>query len=254
MSVEHGPPGVGTGVENEPVPTGKNALGLGYGTTGDQHLGKQVRSGRGQLKRVLIVLNRHNQHMRSGLGIDIPKRHSPLSAMHHSGRNLPTHDLTKQTRLHSTHSQRLIHTPNDRNKRTSGARTSGTAPDEERTRGAVSAQARRANGERPSERPSKRRKAEPEQTNEQRQASERSGGNWRAGASERTASEREQSNGGLASERAKPAGERSGRTGRQRGKPRPPKRGALKKSPEQASRPRQNASDDERKRQAADGS
>jgi hypothetical protein len=109
MSMEHGPPSITPGVENKPVPTGRNPFGLSHGSPSNEHLSKHVRRGGSQLKRVLVVIRGNHQNVRSRLSIDVPKRQSPLSAMHHSGRNLPTHDPTKQTRVHSTHSQRLIH-------------------------------------------------------------------------------------------------------------------------------------------------
>jgi hypothetical protein len=105
MSVEHGPPSIFTGVEHQPIPTLRDPRFPRNRSTSGNHLGKDSRSRRGQRQRILMMVNRHHQHMHPSLRIDVKNGQRRRRPMHHGSRHVPRNDLAEQTVSHNTHTQ-----------------------------------------------------------------------------------------------------------------------------------------------------
>ena len=105
VSVEHRPSSIFTGVEHQPIPTLRDPGITRNRSTSNNHLSQQGRSRGSQRKRVLMMLNRHHQHMNPSLRIDVQHSQGRRRAMHHGSRHIPRNDLAKQTVSHNTHTQ-----------------------------------------------------------------------------------------------------------------------------------------------------
>src|SRR5882757_7820069 len=105
VSVEHRPSSIFTGVEHQPIPTLRDPGITRNRSTSNNHLSQQGRRGRSQRQRVLMMLNRHHQHMNPSLRIDVQHSQGRRGPMHHGSRHIPRNDLAKQTVSHNTHTQ-----------------------------------------------------------------------------------------------------------------------------------------------------
>ena len=108
VHVEHGLPGIGVGVEHDPVPALSDALQLRNLLRGRHHITQQLRIGRRQLPHIPVPLPRHDKHMNPSLRLNIPKRKGRLVLEHNLGRNLPRNDPLEQG-LGIAHAPHPIH-------------------------------------------------------------------------------------------------------------------------------------------------
>ncbi len=111
VSMEHRPPSIFASVEHQPIPTLRDPRKTRNRSPGSDNLGQNRRRGGSQRKRVLMMLNRHHQHMHLSLRVNVPNSQGPRRPMHHGSRNLPSNDLAKQAVSHNTHDPRPYRSP-----------------------------------------------------------------------------------------------------------------------------------------------
>ena len=119
VDVEDGLPGIGIGVEDNPVPGLENPLDLGNLPSSGDNIGKQLRISGSKLGNVPIPLPRHDKHMNSGLRPDIPEGKGGVVLINNVGRDLPGDDPFEES-LGITHTNTLS-TPHKRQRASDSA-------------------------------------------------------------------------------------------------------------------------------------
>jgi hypothetical protein len=107
MNVKNGLPGIGIGVEHNPVPALEHTLELGNLTSGSNKVTQQRRIPSSKLSKVPVPLPRHNKHMNPSLRPNIPEGKGGLIRIDNIGRDLTSNDAFKES-LVLTHGKNPI--------------------------------------------------------------------------------------------------------------------------------------------------
>src|ERR1700722_2284368 len=100
VHVPDGLPAVLAGVEDDPVPTGLDALGdRDLACRADEFV-KQPAARGGEGRHVREMVSRHHQDVRWRLGVDVTEGDGPLSVQHYRGRDLSGRDPAEQAVWH----------------------------------------------------------------------------------------------------------------------------------------------------------
>jgi hypothetical protein len=97
MNVEDGLPGIGVGVEDDPIPRLEDPLELGNLTSSERDGGKKRRIPSRQLPQVPIPHLGHNEHMNLRLRPNIPKRKGQVILEDNISRDLPGNDPLEES-------------------------------------------------------------------------------------------------------------------------------------------------------------
>jgi hypothetical protein len=92
MHMKDGLPGIGVGVEDNPIPTLKDAFKLSNLTSSSNNVTEKPRIPSSKLGNIPIPLLGHNKHMNPSLRPNIPKGKGRLILIDHVSRDLPTND------------------------------------------------------------------------------------------------------------------------------------------------------------------
>jgi hypothetical protein len=101
VHVPNGLPAIAAGVEDDPVPAGRNALGDGDVACRGDELVKQAVAGADHGRHIGEVIPGDYEDMRRRLRVDVTEGEDPLPVKHNRGRDLPGSDPAEQAFWHS---------------------------------------------------------------------------------------------------------------------------------------------------------
>ncbi len=100
VHVPYGLPGVLAGVEDDPVPGGRDALGIRHLPCHGYQLVEQPGAGLRQRRRIREVVPWNHQDMRWRLRVEVAEGDDPLPVHHQGGRDLSGSDTAEQAVWH----------------------------------------------------------------------------------------------------------------------------------------------------------